>query len=49
MKIKIIVWSEVNITVKQIHEYLYEQLSDPSVPMKIQEKNILYVLKYFLL
>jgi len=34
------VWSEVNITVKQIHEYLYEQLSDPSVPMKIQEKNI---------
>jgi len=34
------VWSEVNITIKQIHEYLYDQLSDPSVPMKIQEKNI---------
>jgi len=29
------VWSEVNITVKQIHEYLYNELSDPSVPMKI--------------
>jgi len=41
----IIVWSEVNITIKQIHEYLYDQLSDPSVPMKIQEKNILYVIK----
>ncbi|KAL6590997.1 exocyst complex component Sec5-domain-containing protein, partial [Neocallimastix sp. 'constans'] len=34
------VWSEVNITVEQIHEYLYKQLSDPSIPMKIQEKNI---------
>ncbi|ORX54717.1 hypothetical protein BCR36DRAFT_321972 [Piromyces finnis] len=34
------VWSEVNITINQIHKYLYDQLSDPSVPMKIQEKNI---------
>jgi hypothetical protein len=28
------VWSEVNITVKQIHEYLYKQLSDFSIPME---------------